>query len=133
MKNLIIGLCFLVITGNQLALAQPSEEAKKLQLAREGCQKPLGLFPSPSKLMCLLEAFGISEKEIKPKTLALVFTVCEGRTLQSQPAGTPPKKYNNLSACLSDPAAIALINKELISQGFPVVKIVNSAILSTAK
>lgn len=133
---LILGL-FTVSGGafSEQVTKQPTQQAtqqdlNRLQMAREGCQKPIGYFPTPSKLMCLLTALGVSEKEVKAKALALMFNVCHGRTLQPQPAGFIPKKYDNLGNCLKDPDAITLINKELTAQGFPSVKVTNPGVLT---
>jgi hypothetical protein len=128
MKTLIfvIGLAISAVTSSVFSQTQPQPQE---QQAREGCSKPLGFFPTPSKLMCLLVAIGVSEKDIKPKALALIFNVCQGHSLQPQPAGVTLKSYSTLGACLNDPAAITLINKELTAQGFLKIKVVNPAIL----
>ncbi len=123
---------FLTVTCSVFAQEQASQQQYDLQLANKGCQKPLGFLPTPAKVMCLLTAFGKSEKEVKPKALAIVFTVCRGYTVQQLPAGTTAKKYANLGTCLKDPTAITLINNELKAKGFPPVKVINTGVLSPA-
>lgn len=127
--SLVIALGISMIISGAFAQTIQTEDQKRLEMAKEGCQKPIGFFPTPSKLMCALSALGISEKEAKPKALALVFGVCQGRV--SQPvAGVTPKAYPTLGACLKDPQAVTLINKELTAKGFPEVKVVNPSILN---
>lgn len=104
---------------------------QNLLVAQKGCQKPIGFFPTPAKLMCLMGALGISQQDAKPKALALIFNVCHGRVSQAQPAGTQAKSYGTLGECLSDPAAITIINTELKSQGLPEVNVVNKDVLTT--
>lgn len=115
-------------TTQQTTVVDP----QRLQMAKVGCQKPIGFFPTPSKLMCLLVAMGKTEKDIKPKAMAVVFSGCQGRLTQPQPAGVTPKRYPTLGACLSDPMAVEAINKELAAQGFNPVTIVNPNVLVPA-
>lgn len=111
----------------------PAQANQILQLAQKGCQKPIGFFPTPAKLTCLMTALGITDKDAKPKALAMIFNVCHGRTLAAPPAGVTPKSYATLGDCLNDPAAIALINTELKAQGFPEIKVVNTSVLAAPK
>ncbi|MBA2654087.1 MAG: hypothetical protein H0U71_03345 [Gammaproteobacteria bacterium] len=132
MKKLYLAIGLLAITTSAYPENQgATQDQDRLQMAKVGCQKPLGFFPTPSKIMCMLTALGISEQTTKPKAFALMFNVCQGRTLQPLPSNYVPKKYPTLNACLSDPSAIGLINKELQSQGFPAVKVVNPGVLSS--
>lgn len=133
MKTLRLVILFGLILTITSIFSQPQpqqlspEQQHMLALAREGCQKPLGYFPTPSKLMCVLTAVGKSQKEVKAKSLAIIFSVCRGQGFQTN---VTYKKYDTLANCLKDPAAITLINKELTAEGFPAVKIVNPSILS---
>lgn len=134
MKKLLGIICSSIITATCAISAQAqfqtsTPDQQRLQMAKEGCQKPIGFFPTPSKLMCILTATGTSEKEVKPKALALVFNVCQGHLTQTS-AGVTPKAYSSLGACLSDPTAVALINKELTTHKFPEIKIVNSSVFT---
>lgn len=117
-------------TTVQVQQQQPISK-QQLQKAALGCQKPIGFFPTPSKLVCLLTAIGQSEKDIKPKAMAIIFSSCQGRLLQPQPAGSTAKKYPTLGACLQDPAAIEVINRELAAQGFNPISVVNPSVLSS--
>lgn len=135
MKKLITlfaGISFVMSTSVFATVATQQEPVSKQQLqkAAQGCQKPLGFFPTPSKLICLLTAIGKTEKDIKPKAMAVIFSTCQGHLLQPQQAGTAPKKYATLAACLKDPAALESINKELAAQGFSPVTVVNPSVLS---
>jgi hypothetical protein len=129
-------LAILTVTSSAYSQARPQlqeQQQQQLQTAQEGCQKPLGYFPTPSKLICLLSAIGVSEKDIKPKALALIFNTCRGHSLQPQPAGVTLKSYSTLGTCLSDPVAIASINKELTAQGFLKIKVMNPAVLGATQ
>lgn len=116
--------------GENTTTTQPQISKQNYQMAQKGCQKPIGYFPTPSKLMCLLTALGLSDKEAKPKALALIFNVCHGRVLQPPP-GLKPKAYQTLGACLSDPNEVILINSQLKAQGLPEIKVVNTDVLGT--
>lgn len=133
--SLIISLGFLTISTVSFAQTStqsqtPSIEQQKLQMAKDGCGKPIGFLPTPSKLACMLVALGVSEQEVKPKALAIIFAVCHGQLLKAAAPGVTPKSYSTLGECLNDPAAITLINKELTAQGFSEIKIVNPSILT---
>jgi hypothetical protein len=108
----------------------PQDQAR-LQAAKNGCQKPLGFFPTPSKILCVLTAAGLSEQSTKAKEIALIFTVCKGYSLQSASTEQKAVKYNTLGACLKDPSALQRLNKELTAQGFQPVTIVNPTVLSS--
>jgi|LakMenEpi03Aug12_release.lakeMendotaPanAssembly.Ray.scaffolds.fasta_scaffold756167_1 hypothetical protein len=130
--NLLLVLSCLVVSSSIFSQPVPPQKAQgNIELAREGCQKPLGFFPTPAKLQCMLTAFGLSQSDTKPKTMAIIFNVCEGRSLQPPSANNKMKKYPTLAACLQDPAGISNINKELASEGFPAVKIVHPEVLSS--
>lgn len=139
MKNLTMmftALC-LIVSSNIFAATtttittQPKTvDQQTIQMAKKGCQKPLGFFPTPSKLTCLLTAIGKSEKDIKPKAMAIIFSACQGHLLQPQPNGTKPKKYATLAACLNDPIAIEAINKELGASGFSPIAVANPSVIS---
>lgn len=132
MKKIIIILGSLLITSTLFAQQQSYQQTdNNLQEAREGCQKPIGYFPTPAKLRCLLTAFGLPHDEAKPKALAMVFQVCHGRTLNPPPAGVTLKKYQNLASCLNDPTAIKTMNNELTTAGLSPVKVVNPAVLTS--
>jgi hypothetical protein len=135
MKKYIIAFlfgCLAISTAySQAPNANAAREQVNTQMARTGCQKSLGFFPTPSKIMCVLGAIGKSENQVKPKELAVVFTVCQGHVVPQQVgANTGVKKYATMGACLSDPNAVATINKELTAQGFSTIKVVNPGVLS---
>jgi hypothetical protein len=128
--NFILSLGLIAFSSAIFAETQASSQKDQLlQLSQKGCLKPIGFFPTPAKIMCIMNTFGISQKEFKSKALALVFNVCKGRVLVTPPAGITLKPYDTLGNCLSDPTAVMLINRELKAQGFPEVKVVNPDIL----
>jgi hypothetical protein len=120
-------------TAQQPAQQQASpQQQREIQMAQQGCQKPIGFFPTPSKIMCVLSALGKNQNEVKAKALAIVFTVCQGHVVQTQ-SNVKLKKYGTLGACLTDPAAVTQINSALTSHGFPEVKVVNPSVLTPVK
>lgn len=131
-KIIIIAFSVLIaVTMSSFAIEKQTQLYNQ-DVARKGCNKPLGFFPTPAKLTCMLSAIGKTEKEVQPRVLAIIFTTCHGETLQPLPAGVTAKKYPTLGACLKDPAAIAIINNELKAKNFPLLKIMNTDILSPA-
>lgn len=122
---------FAAATTSQPMNQQPVVSQQQIQAAKQGCQKKLGFFPTPAKLTCMLTAIGKTEQDIKPKAMAIIFSACQGRTMQPQAANATVKKYPTLGACLSDSAAVETINKELSTQGFNPVVIANPTVLST--
>lgn len=111
------------------ATTTPQIDAQTLSVAQSGCQKPIGYIPTPAKLICLLTALGVPQENAKAKQMAIIYGVCQGRTLSQQPAGTTLKSYPTLGACLGDPAAITIINSELKTNGYEQVKVVNTQVL----
>lgn len=123
-----------IVPGSALSQNMTAQRSnQQIQSAVHGCQKPIGFLPTPSKLMCMLTALGINDEEAKSKALAIIYSVCHGRTLQPLPAGTTAKAYSTLGACLSDPNAIAIINNELTAANFKPVKVVNPNVLNNTK
>jgi hypothetical protein len=125
-------------TAQQPTQQQPTQQQaspqqqREIQMAQQGCQKPIGFFPTPSKIMCVLTALGKNQNEVKAKALAIVFTVCQGHVVQAQ-SNVKLKKYGTLGACLTDPAAVTQINSALTSHGFQEVKVVNPSVLTPVK
>ena len=76
----------------------------------------------------MLSALGLTQQEIKPKALAIIFTICQGRHPVAQAAGAP-KKFANLGSCLSDGNTVKLINDELQKQGFPQISVKHPEVL----
>lgn len=113
-----LGCLFLASVGFAQQVHSATTQDAQLQMAREGCQKPIGMLPSPKKLMCILHATGLKQDEVKPKAVALIFNVCQGRVTKTDTAGIIPKRYKTLGECLNDPNAITLINKELQAHQF---------------
>lgn len=127
--SITIAMC---LTASSSILAEQTSTQYPIHEARAGCLKPIGYLPTPSKLMCMLTAFGKAQSDVKPKALAIVYSVCKGRPLQPQPANYTPKIHPTLGACLKDPSTVNLINKELTASGFREIHIVNSSVLVPA-
>lgn len=120
LSTAVIGLGGLFLASIGLAQHQQlsNTQNSQVQMAKEGCQKAIGWMPTPQKLRCILYATGLKQDEVKPKAVALIFSVCQGRVMKADTAGITPKKYGTLGECLSDPNAITLINKELQAHQF---------------
>jgi hypothetical protein len=128
--HIFIGLTALTFASGIFAQTSATQEQQKLKMAQEGCNKALGFFPTPSKLVCVLTAIGKNQHEIQPKAVAVIFSVCQGRVPSAEP-GVKSKVYKTLGECLSDDNAVKLINAELDKQPqkFPPIKIVHPQVL----